>query len=105
MTPEADARQGGKPEQALDRLIHEPARLAIVTQLFVVQSADATHLLRQTGLTWGNLSSHLSKLAVAGYVRLSKGFNGVKPVTMIELTDEGRAAFSSYREAMLKALR
>lgn len=103
MTATADARQDG-PEQPLDRLIHEPARLAIVTQLFVVESADATHLLRQTGLTWGNLSSHLSKLSAAGYVRVTKGFNGLKPVTMIELTDDGRAAFVSYRDAMLRAL-
>ena len=89
---------------SLDRLIHEPARLAIVSQLSVVESADATYLLRQTGLTWGNLSSHLAKLSAAGYVHASKSYNGVKPVTMIELTDAGRAAFRSYRDALLRTL-
>ena len=51
----------------IDRLIHEPARLVVMALLSVVQSADFLFLLRQTGLTQGNLSSHLSKLEEAGY--------------------------------------
>ena len=46
----------------LDRLVHEPARLAVMALLYVVESADFTFVMNQTGLTWGNLSAHLSKL-------------------------------------------
>jgi DNA-binding MarR family transcriptional regulator len=82
----------------LDRVIHEPARLAILVQLSFVEEADFVYLMRQTGLTKGNLSSHLSKLEEAGYVRVGKGFVGRIPQTVIGLTDRGRKAFESYRE-------
>jgi len=96
MTPEADT--------SLDRLVHEPARLAIMTNLYVVASADATWLLQQTGLTWGNLASHLAKLEDAGYVEVRKGFKGRKPHTDISLTERGRAALLDYRAQMIRAL-
>lgn len=89
---------------SVDRLIHEPARLAIMTNLFVVESANATYLLRQTDLTWGNLGSHLSKLEDAGYVSIVKGYNGKKPETTISLTKPGRTALLEYRERLLNAL-
>jgi len=54
----------GKPVE-LDKTIHEPARLQIMTQLYVVEEADFLFLMRKTGLTWGNLSSHMSKLEAA----------------------------------------
>lgn len=88
----------------VDRLIHEPARLAIMTNLFVVESANATYLLQQTDLTWGNLGSHLSKLEDAGYVSVIKGYNGKKPETTISLTGQGRDALLEYRERLLNAL-
>jgi DNA-binding MarR family transcriptional regulator len=84
----------------IDPLIHAPARLRIMTQLFVLESADATYLVTQTGLTWGNLSTHLAKLDDHGYVSVEKGFQGKKPRTMIALTDKGRDAFLNYRENM-----
>lgn len=89
---------------AVDRLIHEPARLAIMTNLFVVESANATYLLQQTGLTWGNLGSHLGKLEEAGYVRVTKGYQGRRPETTVELTDLGREALLEYRERLMAAL-
>ena len=89
---------------AVDRLIHEPARLAIMTNLFVVESANATYLLQQTGLTWGNLGSHLAKLEDAGYVQVSKGYRGRKPETTVRLTASGREALLEYRERLLTAL-
>jgi len=89
---------------AVDRLIHEPARLAIMTNLFVVESANATYLLQQTGLTWGNLGSHLSKLEEARYVDVVKGYNGKQPQTTISLTPQGRNALEAYREHLLAAL-
>ena len=87
-----------------DRLIHEPARLAIMTNLFVVESANATYLLQQTGLTWGNLGSHLIKLEEAGYVDVVKGYKGRKPETTVSLTEEGRDALLEYRSQLMSAL-
>jgi len=57
-------------------------------------------LQRQTGLTWGNLSSHLTRMEDAGYVDVEKEFVGRKPHTMLHLTEAGRAAFQEYRERM-----
>jgi DNA-binding MarR family transcriptional regulator len=88
----------------VDRLVHEPARLAILTNLFVVESANATYVLQQTGLTWGNLASHLAKLEEAGYVSVDKSFKGKKPQTTLSLTPAGRRALIAYRERMLGAL-
>lgn len=81
----------------LDRLIHEPARLVIVATLYAVESADFTFLLRQTGLTKGNLSAHLMRLEEAGYVQIDKTFRGKVPQTICRLTTAGRAAFKEYR--------
>jgi DNA-binding MarR family transcriptional regulator len=89
---------------SVDRLIHEPARFNIVAHLFVVQSADFTFLQTQTGLTWGNLSSHINKLETAGYVAIAREFVGKKPHSMLHLTDKGRVAFRDYRRKMRKAL-
>jgi DNA-binding MarR family transcriptional regulator len=88
----------------VDRLVHEPARLAIMTNLFVVESANATYLLQQTGLTWGNLGSHLTKLEEAGYVDVVKGYKGKQPQTTISLTPHGREALVEYRRQVLAAL-
>ncbi len=89
---------------SVDRLIHEPARLAIMTNLFVVANANATYLLQQTGLTWGNLGSHLSKLEEAGYVDVRKGYQAKRPETTISLTPRGRNALVEYRDRLLAAL-
>jgi DNA-binding MarR family transcriptional regulator len=64
----------------------------------VVESADFTFLMNQTDLTWGNLSSHLSKLEEAGYVQIDKEFVDKKPHTMLSLTETGRADFQHYRQ-------
>jgi DNA-binding transcriptional ArsR family regulator len=87
----------------IDRIIHEPARLLVTAHLYVVESADYVFLMQNTGLTWGNLSSHLSKLEEAGYVEILKEFVERKPHTMVRLTDAGRRAFDAYRRQM-KAL-
>jgi len=84
----------------IDKLIHEPARLAIMAQLYVVQSADFLFLLPQTKLTTGNLSRHLSKLEKAGYIKVKKEFVGKKPHTILHLTEEGRTVFKEYIESM-----
>ena len=84
----------------IDKTIHEPARLMIMAYLFVVESADFLFLQRQTELTWGNLSSHLSKLENAGYVAIEKEFLDKKPHTVLRLTNKGRTAFQEYRHSM-----
>ncbi|KAA3664515.1 MAG: transcriptional regulator [Chloroflexi bacterium] len=84
----------------IDKLIHEPARLMIVANLSVVESADFTFLMNRTDLTWGNLSSHLNKLEQAGYVEMEKTFVGKRPYTLLKLTENGRSAFQTYREKM-----
>jgi len=84
----------------LDRLIHEPARLLIVTILSTVESADFLFLQRETDLTKGNLSAHLSKLENAGYVKIDKTFKGKLPLTVCKLTESGQEAFDGYRQQM-----
>lgn len=86
----------------VDRLIHEPARLLILSYLYVVESADFLFLLRQTNLTRGNLSSHLIKLEKAGYVNIEKKFVDKIPRTLLSLTKEGRKAFHEYSQRMKK---
>jgi len=82
----------------LDRLVHEPARLLIVTILSTVASADFLFLQRETGLTKGNLSAHLSKLEEAGYVKIEKTFKGKLPLTVCKLTTAGKKALVQYRQ-------
>ncbi len=92
----------------LDRTLHEPVRLSVVACLYVVDEADFVFLQSQTGITGGNLSSHLKRLATEGYVDVRKEFEGAKPRTTLSLTDEGRARFDAYIETidgMLGALR
>ncbi|NQE54457.1 hypothetical protein C5S29_12770 [ANME-1 cluster archaeon GoMg3.2] len=91
-----------QPIAEIDRLIHEPARLMIMAYLYVVESADFLFLMHQTGLTHGNLSSHMSKLEAAGYIEVVKEFVDRKPHTMLQLTDKGRAAFQKYRQSMMQ---
>ena len=88
----------------IDRVIHEPARFMIMAYLYVVESADFLFLERQTGLTRGNLSSHMSKLEAAGYIEVMKEFIDKKPHTMLQLTESGRDAFQLYRKYMQEAL-
>lgn len=88
----------------LDRVVHEPARLAIMAVLYTVEGADFIYLLHSTGLTKGNLSSHLMRLEQAGYVQISKGFRGKVPQTTCALTVQGRAAFQAYRQRLRQAV-
>ena len=84
----------------LDRVIHSPARLMILTFLYVVDGGDMVYLASQTGLTWGNLSANVRKLEEAGYVDVEKRFVGRKPQTSVKLTDTGREAYRAYREQL-----
>lgn len=84
----------------LNPLLHSELRLAIVSILLGVESADFVYLRKQTGATAGNLSVQLEKLNKAGYIDVKKGFNGKMPRTTCSLTELGREAFAEYVEAL-----
>jgi DNA-binding transcriptional ArsR family regulator len=85
---------------ALDRRVHEPARLAILTVLGQVEQADFSFLELATGLTKGNLSSHLSKLEEGGLVQVEKRFQGKRPQTLLAITATGAEALLEYRRQL-----
>ncbi|MBD3162082.1 MAG: helix-turn-helix domain-containing protein [Candidatus Latescibacteria bacterium] len=93
-------REPAHPVNRLNRLVHEPSRLLILSCLHGLQSADFLFLLRQTGLTRGNLSSHMSKLEGAGLVQVEKSFVDKIPRTLYRITDDGRNALRTYRAQM-----
>lgn len=80
----------------LDRLVHEPARLAILTALDACRHADFMYLQSLTGLANGNLSQHLSKLEAGGLVAITRAFAGKTPKTVVRLTPDGRSAIRAY---------
>jgi DNA-binding MarR family transcriptional regulator len=92
------------PLASIDQVIHAPARLMVLTYLYVVESADYVFLMRLTGLTWGNLSTHLTKLEEAGYITISKEFKGKKPHSTLRLTEQGRTAFREYKNSLQQVL-
>lgn len=100
------AHSANQPEVnlELDRVVHEPARLKILAYLSAVKSADFVFLLSRTGLTYGNLSSHMTKLEDAGYIKVEKEIKDKRPHTMLSLTEKGRSAFEDYRQNMLDLL-
>jgi DNA-binding transcriptional ArsR family regulator len=88
----------------LDRLVHEPARLAILTALASCDAADFLFQQSLTGLTKGNLNVHLGKLEQGGLVSIEKSFRGKVPRTSAKLTDAGRESIDRHWDR-LSALR
>ena len=84
----------------IDKIIHVPSRLVILSYLYIVKNADLIFFKRKTNLTWGNLSTHSSKLEEVGYIKIIKTFREKKPVTILEITDEGIKAFEKYKNIM-----
>ena len=84
----------------LDRTLHEPARLSVMACLAVIEEADFVFIQNQTGMTGGNLSTHIRKLEQADYVTIDKAFVGAWPRTALRMTTAGRAAFAAYVETM-----
>lgn len=82
--------------KALDPLLHSQLRLAIMSLLISVDRADFVYIKEKTGATAGNLSVQLDKLSTAGYISITKGFEGKKPKTTCEVTPDGIDAFESY---------
>lgn len=89
---------------SLDRVVHEPARLVILTVLAQAEEVEFRFLARVSGLTKGNLSSHISRLEEAGYLVVKKFFRGKSPATSLKITRSGRSALKRYREQLDHAL-
>jgi DNA-binding MarR family transcriptional regulator len=85
----------------IDKLLHEPARLKIMSKIYNLDSLDFLLLKKQTGLSSGNLSAHLTKLEKAGYLNIEKEFHGRRPHTTLKITKKGRDAFSSYKKKII----
>ena len=100
----AETVPASDPSSDINRLIHEPARLLIMTTLYVVESVDYVFLMNQTRLTWGNLSVQVSRLEEAGYLTVEKGYLGRKPHSVVKLTPAGREAYERYRQQMQQIL-
>ena len=84
----------------LNPLLHSELRLAVMSILLSVESADFVYIREQTGATAGNLSVQLDKLQKAGYITIEKGFKGKMPRTTCAITQEGVSAFEEYVEAI-----
>lgn len=102
--PNDDLKDKLKSLADIDKLIHEPARLLIISYLYILESADFIFLKAQTELSWGNLSSHMTKLEGAGYVKIEKKFIRKKPHSIASLTTSGRKAYERYRQKMKQFL-
>lgn len=89
----------------LNPLLHSELRLAVISILIGVESADFVFIRQQTGATAGNLSVQLDKLAKAGYIKVEKTFRGKKPCTVCRITAAGRDAFAEYVEALQSYIR
>jgi DNA-binding MarR family transcriptional regulator len=98
------SKQDPSPLAEIDRLIHEPARLVILAALHVVESADFLWVERQTGLTRGNLSSHMGRLEEAGYIEISKEFVDKIPRSLLRITAQGQTALLNYTNHMKQVL-
>tara|TARA_R110001592_G_scaffold17115_8_gene72482 strand:- start:1240 stop:1527 length:288 start_codon:yes stop_codon:yes gene_type:complete len=80
----------------LDPLLHSQLRLAVMSLLISVEAADFVYIKEQTESTAGNLSVQLDKLSTAGYIEITKQFEGKKPKTTCKVTQKGVDAFDSY---------
>jgi len=89
----------------LDPLIHVPARLAILSILIMVETANFTFLKESIGTTDGNLSTHLTKLETNGFITIKKAFKGKKPQTTCAITNKGRTAFTRYLDQLEQIIR
>ena len=89
----------------LDPILHSQLRLAIVSLLISVESADFVYIKEQTGATAGNLSVQVEKLSTAGYIEVVKQFKGKYPQTICKITKQGIKAFEVYVKAIQSYLK
>jgi DNA-binding MarR family transcriptional regulator len=106
MTEKNDFNKQSMPNfSKVDKFIHQSSRLRLISLLYVIEEADYVFLKNQTGLTWGNLSSHMEKLEEKGYIDVKKEFKQKKPHTTAKLNKKGRKAFEQYRKKIKRMLK
>lgn len=88
----------------LDRLVHEPARLLILAMLAAADEVEFRYIEKLSGLSKGNLSSHMSKLEAAGLIEVLKSFRGKRPLTTLRITPAGRVALDRYRRHLAEVV-
>jgi DNA-binding MarR family transcriptional regulator len=88
----------------VNKLIHAPIRLGIMTILNSVEEVNFNYLKNKLKVTDGNLSSHMERLEKAGYLKIKKMFADKKPLTVYRVTDKGRKAFSDYIEHLERVI-
>jgi DNA-binding transcriptional ArsR family regulator len=88
------------PFKDLDPLLHSQLRLAVVSLLMGVESADFSFLQEKTGATAGNLSIQITKLKEAGYIEVTKKFSNNYPQTLCRITPLGKQKFAEYVKAL-----
>lgn len=86
--------------QSLDPLLHSPLRLAVMSIMITVESAEFNFLKEKTEATSGNLSVQITKLEEAGYISVEKGYKGKRPLTTCRVTEKGQKAFQAYVKAI-----
>ena len=84
----------------LDPLLLSQLRLAVMSLLLGTEEADFVYIREKAGATAGNLSVQIDKLSSAGYIEVTKKFDGRKPKTTCRITQEGQDAFAAYVEAL-----
>ena len=92
-------------KKELNPIIHSQLRIAVITILAQVEEADFNYLKDKTEATTGNLSVQLDKLSEAGYITITKTFEGKRPRTIASITDEGRTALEEYISTLKEILR
>ncbi len=97
------SKQVNQIHNSINRVVHEPVRLAILKILTSAKEVDFNFLLTTLGLTKGNLATHISKLEMAGFIEVKKEFRGKIPHTSYRITRTGRHQFQKYWKNM-KAL-
>ena len=85
-----------EPFLHLDRVIHEKGRLAIMSLLAASPQLSFTEMRDTLNMTDGNITTHMRTLQEAGYVSVTKAFQGSRPLTTYSLTGQGRKAFATY---------
>ena len=85
-----------EPFLQLDRVIHEKGRLAIMSLLAASPQLSFTEMRDTLSMTDGNITAHVRTLHEAGYIAVTKSFQGSRPLTTYALTPEGRKAFAAY---------
>ncbi|MFS4417904.1 winged helix-turn-helix domain-containing protein [Maribacter sp. 2307ULW6-5] len=94
-----------KKFDGLNPLLHSQLRLAVVSILMSVESAEFVYIQEKTGATAGNLSVQINKLSKAGYLKVTKSFKNNKPLTSCKITQAGIAAFEEYVEKIQQYLK